>query len=147
VIPNAYWGIGLSWEADLIIVSARRFLTEVEVKVSRADFIADAAKDKHRLTDSRRIKSFYYAMPAEVWESSKDVWRAPGAGVITVAEDTAKYKLGFDVVKFEIPAHQRRDAEPMADHHFAKLGNLMSLRYWAQFQNQKSGIPPVEENT
>lgn len=46
VVPNAYWGLGLTWEADLLVISKAGYLTEVEIKVSKADLLHPAPINK-----------------------------------------------------------------------------------------------------
>lgn len=44
LVPNS---MALGYEADLLRLNENRVLTEFEVKLSRADFLADAQKSKH----------------------------------------------------------------------------------------------------
>ena len=63
VVPNVSWGF-LNHEADLLVMSKARLLTEVEIKRSWADFLADFKKGhdhSHPL-----IAKFYYAVPASI---------------------------------------------------------------------------------
>lgn len=48
-------------EADLFIISKARYATEIEVKLSLADWRADFKKSKH--STNKYIKFFYYAVP------------------------------------------------------------------------------------
>lgn len=52
IVPNVSWGLGLRCECDLLIVSQRRYATEIEIKVSKSDIKAD--KKKH---PAARIKA------------------------------------------------------------------------------------------
>lgn len=70
ICPNTE---ALYHEADLVLLMPSGMVTEIEVKISRADFKADFKKEaKHRLLQSSgRIwgqcycaNSFYYAVPA-----------------------------------------------------------------------------------
>jgi hypothetical protein len=36
IVPNIYWGFGLNYEADLLIISPAAFATEIEIKVITA---------------------------------------------------------------------------------------------------------------
>lgn len=65
VIPNVDWGF-LNHEADLLILSKAKYLTEVEIKRSWSDFLADFKKDhKHK---DRKLSYFYYAVPISIGE-------------------------------------------------------------------------------
>lgn len=130
VVPNASFGLGLDHEADLLLVSPRHWLTEVEIKVSRSDFRIDAEKEKWQLPGvSKRIKFFWYAMPARVWERCQDVWRAPGAGVVVVHEEVSLHG-GWHRVEVVAEAEPNKEARKLNAGEVAKLGRLMSLRYW-----------------
>jgi len=63
-VPNVSWGL-LNHECDLIICSKDGYLTEIEIKRSWADFLADFKK-KHRHDDDDRIKCFHYAVPIAI---------------------------------------------------------------------------------
>lgn len=78
VIPNCYWP---GDECDLLVVDDQRRLLDVEIKISRADFKADAAKSKwwDRVRWNRpdvggprewprRVARHYFAMPADIWK-------------------------------------------------------------------------------
>lgn len=63
VVPNVSWGF-LNHEADLLVMTKARLLTEVEIKRSWSDFLADFKKDhdhSHPL-----IARFYYAVPSSI---------------------------------------------------------------------------------
>lgn len=65
VIPNVAWGY-LNHEADLLIESKSHYLTEVEIKRTWKDFIADFKK-KHTHSDPK-LSHFYYAVPESIKE-------------------------------------------------------------------------------
>lgn len=63
VVPNVSWGF-LNHEADLIVMTSSRRLTEIEIKRSWSDFLADFKKGhdhSHPL-----IARFYYAVPSSI---------------------------------------------------------------------------------
>jgi hypothetical protein len=68
VIPNVSWGF-LNYEADMLVVTKSRYCTEIEVKISMADWKKDFEKRKHKrgLRDDR-IKYQYYAAPTKLAE-------------------------------------------------------------------------------
>lgn len=63
VVPNVSWGF-LTHEADLVAVSQAGYMTEIEIKRSWSDFMADFKK-KHYHRD-RRISQMYYAVPSKI---------------------------------------------------------------------------------
>ena len=65
VVPNVAWGF-LNHEADLLVLSKVHRLTEIEIKRTWADFMADFKK-KHTHDDSK-LSYFYYAVPHSIGE-------------------------------------------------------------------------------
>ena len=65
IVPNVSWGL-LKHEADLLILSKNNYLTEVEIKISKSDLIADLKK-KHQ-HKSNIIKYLYFAIPEKLKE-------------------------------------------------------------------------------
>lgn len=127
VVPNVSWGF-LDWEADLLVVTQRGRLNEIEIKTSVADFRADAKKDKwlrpvinQRFNET--INCFYYAMPLEVYEKVKD--EIPEfSGVIVYYHETKKSAV---TKKPKI----NRTARSLKDSDKVKLARLLCFRYWS----------------
>lgn len=65
MIPNLSWGL-LPYEADFVIISKSGYLTEVEIKRSWSDFLADFKK-KHK-HDAEQVYYFYYCVPEKITE-------------------------------------------------------------------------------
>jgi len=132
VIPNASFGAGLAWEADLLFCSPRGVVTEIEVKVTRSDFIADRRKRKHetQLRGAGMIAQFYYALPTWLWQRCQDVWRPEGAGVITVGDRGPRD--AYRPVEVVVPAVKRGDARRLDSAAVVKMQRLVMLRYWSR---------------
>lgn len=60
VVPNISWGMGMH-ECDLLIMTKAGYCTEVEIKVSKSDLIADLSK-KHG-HKHKNIKALFFAVP------------------------------------------------------------------------------------
>ncbi len=137
VIPNASWGLGLGYEADLLVISKSGYASEIEIKISVADFKKDLQKEKFTYPPRRdkwlnRIKQFYYAFPAEL--KDKILPLVPDfAGVITVRRDLHEtwYHDVCDLVK---PA-QIRTVIPFSQEQLIHAGMLMQMRYWDLREN------------
>lgn len=134
VVPNVSWGL-LPHEADLLAMTDAGYLTEIEVKVSKADFLADREKYKHRLAEARGqhelIKEFYYAMPWSVWDKCKPEDLPTGAGLILVGrgeydKQTQARIQQAPVVNFR--ARKARDDERI------QLMRLGYMRYWSRME-------------
>src|SRR3990167_1440633 len=68
-VPNVTFGWGLDYKADLIVVSRTGYATEIEIKKTKQDFLADFAnKDKHEKGMNQRIARFYFAVPEALTE-------------------------------------------------------------------------------
>lgn len=65
VVPNVDWGF-LNHEADLLVLSKAGYLTEVEIKRTWSDFMADFKKS-HTHYD-KKLSHFYYAVPYSIAE-------------------------------------------------------------------------------
>ncbi len=68
IVPKVSWGL-LNHEADLLIMNKTGYLTEIEIKRSWADFLADFRK-KHTHDDSK-VSWLYYAVPKSIVDKCK----------------------------------------------------------------------------
>lgn len=81
IVPNVSWGLGLNHECDLLVLDGQDRFTEIEIKISQADFRADFKKGhSHR---HRYISRLVYAMPLEIIEKNLDRF-PPGVGIIAI---------------------------------------------------------------
>lgn len=79
IVPNVYFGM-FNHECDLIRLTKQGYCSEIEIKISRSDLLAEKKK-KHDHTD-KKIKYLYFALP---WYLKKDVEHVPEkAGIIIV---------------------------------------------------------------
>lgn len=122
IVTNLSWGM-LNHEADVVVMSKSGYLTEVEIKRSWSDFLADFRK-KHDHRDPL-ISSYYYAVPISISEKVKqklhDTKRDAQFGLLAFGAD----KYGSYVVCLSAaPSGNKRkltDAEQFA---VARLGAL-----------------------
>lgn len=132
VVPNVSWGL-LPHEADLIAMTDAGYLSEVEIKVSKADFLADREKYKHRLAEAHGqhelIKEFFYAMPTQVWDKCKPDDLPPGAGLILVSRDEYDRKPRAHIA--QKPTTNGR-ARKVRDDERLQLMRLAYMRYWCR---------------
>lgn len=102
---------GVRHEADLIWINDNDYLTEVEIKTSYSDFLADFKKKEKHLT--KYTRAVYYAFPWDMYKENEEkikkvlVEKFPEAGVIIVnaeemAVDTIKNAEYFNVEKIPI---------------------------------------------
>lgn len=69
VVPNVSWGL-LNHEADLIVMSNAGYLTEIEIKRSWSDFLADFRKSHTH--DDDLISWYYYAVPKSISQKCRE---------------------------------------------------------------------------
>lgn len=135
VVPNVSWGL-LNHECDLVICSKSGYLTEVEIKRSYADFLADFNK-KHHHDDDERIKAFYYAVPVDIADKvmahlEKVKAESPGfimPAVLTYTEEGCiSYVSGSGSGKDWSGNYKTR---PLNDKEMAHLAHLGCMRLFA----------------
>jgi hypothetical protein len=66
VVPNVSYGFGLDYEADLVHINASNYMTEIEIKVSKQDYLNDKLKAKWKKGLDKKVRYFYYAVPTEL---------------------------------------------------------------------------------
>lgn len=67
IVPNVSWGMGINYEADLVVVSKSGYATEFEIKRSYSDFIADFHKDE-KAHKAPWVYQFFYVLPLSIKE-------------------------------------------------------------------------------
>lgn len=118
IVPNISWGLGLH-ECDLLVMSKKGYLTEIEIKVSASDLKKDALKrHQHR---SKKIKSLYFAIP---WYLINDKDYIPArAGIIVVGE-----KRHINIIRSPIT---NKYAQPLSEKDRFQFVRLGSFRIWS----------------
>jgi hypothetical protein len=135
-IPNtSLW----FWESDLIAVTGSDFCHEYEIKISRADFRADAnKKNKHRILKSATGGPNYFwyvCMPGIIDEA--DVPKYAGLIHLIPAKLNVRHRTGYNtVVKATtvmkiIKQAPRRHATKMKDKGKDFIARGLMLRYWS----------------
>ena len=88
LIGHEYPFAGVTHEADLIWLNENDYLTEVEIKASYSDFLADFKKNENHMT--KYTKAIYYAFPHNMYKENEGKIKKvlfekfPEAGVIIV---------------------------------------------------------------
>lgn len=123
IVPNISWGFHFIHECDLFLVSKSNYCYEVEIKVSKADFLKDFEK-KHNHS-SNYIKEFYYAMPETLYEKVKDMI-PEHAGAIT-----CKYSYGKVRAKIVKESVSNKNAKKISLEDELKILRLATMRIWS----------------
>lgn len=127
-VPNLSWGLDLDGEADLVALSPSDYLTEIEIKISVADFRHDASKWKHRKhIKSLLVSAFYYAMPGTIWPKVADEFPYAIAGLILLEGGCAS-------VTHKAPSRPCRKLTAVER---SQLGRLGTMRYWTRVSHKR----------
>lgn len=122
VVPNISWGLGLH-ECDLLVMSKKGYLTEIEIKISRSDLKKD--REKRHQHHSNKIKSLYFSIP---WHLINDKEYIPErAGIIVVNEIRQIHILRSPKTN--------KNARPLTAKEQFQFVRLGSLRIWSLKRN------------
>lgn len=114
----------LRYEADILSVTKSHYLTEVELKVSKSDFMADFKKRHNH--GSKLTKYLYYAVPSELVELALDKLDS-GVGVLEVFQPKW-LKKGLRVNIRRVP--HIRSNKPLTDKQIIDLYRLGCYKEW-----------------
>lgn len=141
------------YECDLLVVHRTLRLIDVEVKISRSDFKADAKKAKwwsavpwkkriympadtflapgftrgHLWPD--KVWKHYFALPKEVWDDKLLETCSPASGIILLSHT----KGGFPQHEIRRKATPCRAAQPITASQCLDIARLCSLRMWQAY--------------
>lgn len=152
-IPCCTW---TGHEADVLVVTKDCRLIDVEVKISRADLLADAKKEKwwlrrpwyrsrtrpgrqrqeQRLDWPPRVWKHYYLMPADIWKAELADQINPTSGIL-LAQGSPKAPQVFAARK----AKPNKDADVLLPRECIDLARLAGLRLWDALLAADGGIP------
>jgi hypothetical protein len=135
--------------ADLVVITRARYVTEVEIKISLADWRADRDKIKWRLDkvnspvdkgylSARRahISRFFYAIP-ETLEHKIPADLPVGVGIIVVRDQQNRYGHDrIDVLREAV----RRKSTPISEQEFNRIMLTCYHRYWHVLRNLQRSI-------
>jgi hypothetical protein len=141
IVPNCQWP---GSECDLLAITPNLRVVDVEIKISRADMRADAAKDKwfHNWdwrTDGpwmpgyrgkprqwpRRVWKHYYCLPREIWSPDLLAKISPISGILLLSESGGSLSI-----RVERAAKPDRGAEKITAEDAIDIARLASLRMW-----------------
>jgi hypothetical protein len=131
IVPNVHWGLGLNYEADLVVLRPSGWAIEIEIKCSAADIRADLKK--RRQHDSPLFRELYFAVPDFLAENAS----IPAhAGILSIYE----YKPGWmKATKTRDPV-VRKTAHKWRPETRQKLYELAAMRTWSLKQHLQGKI-------
>lgn len=131
MIPNLSCGL-LQYEADFVVVSKSGYLTEIEIKRSYSDFLADFKKDHSH--DAEQVYYFYYCVPERIAQKVIDYLKEHNIdkAVLTYSEDGSINRTSYGCVSLH-GKHRKLFIEEQLT--IARLGQL---RFWNLLEAQYS---------
>ena len=121
------WKNIVNHECDMLIVSKKCYLTEVEIKISLSDLKADFKK-KHQHKDEN-IKNFYYAFPEEMKEKAIELIPEE-AGILIAVKKHLNDGYEYREIKCYRKPKINKLAKPINDNVLSMIYRLGYLRYW-----------------
>lgn len=128
IIPNAYWGVGIYHECDLLcIVPGKKnkdetSVIEIELKVSKADLLKDLKKEHGHRSDN--IKYIYYAVPEDLVPIVQEKF-PEHCGIITAKKNRNGYVSADYVRRPKANPNFTENKHPL---YYYNLARLLSLR-------------------
>lgn len=136
-------------ECDVLAVTQNLRVIDVEIKISRADFKRDAAKDKWWQRHSwrrgqaepepthrpwpRRVWKHYIVMPKDIWaDDLLEFAPSPASGILLMH---APRSFAYDVKRAAKP---NRDADTLKPEHVIEIARLANLRMWDAYAARDS---------
>ena len=140
IVPNISWGF-LSHEADLYIIRPSGYAVEVEIKISKSDFLADFKKKHNHNDKGNHISEFYYAIPIKLYDECVNL--IPKDAGILVCE---KYyddimDRTYINVRTKRKAIRIKNAKKLTEKEISQISRLGSMRIW----NLKNRIIKLQE--
>ena len=123
-VPNVSWGMGIDYEADLLVVSKSGYCTEYEIKRSYSDFLADMKKDEcaHK---APWVYRFFYVIPEGIKDKVLGYFKDKGEAVPGILSYDERGILSVCGRHSYIDGGRKMFIEEML-----KLARLGTLRYW-----------------
>lgn len=120
IVPNLWHGI-IDYEADVVSLTKSNFATEIEIKISKQDLLADFKKNHNH--DSEFFKYFYYAVPEDLVEFAME--HIPKrAGILSALRNQRGEVFVYQKRRAELNRNHRR----WTDRERLKLAELGTMR-------------------
>lgn len=128
MVPNVSWGM-FRHELDLCVLSSSGYLTEVEIKVTKADIKRDANKHLPHYDARNRIKYLWFAIPDYLYSEEVAELMPVDAGILTITKPGKRFKL-YEVKKVRA-ATARPGVQKLSDKDKYQLARLGTMRVWS----------------
>lgn len=141
IVPDCQW---TGAESDMLVVRNDLRLVDIEIKISRSDLKADAAKDKWFDIPPRywgqpegirtprshpaKIWKHYYCMPSEMWDDRLLQHIQPASGILFIrSRDT------HPIVTVKRQAKPNREAKQIDAEDVCDIARLAQVRMWKAY--------------
>lgn len=123
-VPNVSWGMGIQYEADLLVVTKAGYCTEYEIKRSYADFLADMRKDEsaHK---APWVYRFYYVIPESIKDKVLKYFNDKGGELPGIISYDERGMIGICGGYPYVKGGRRMFLEEQL-----KIAKLGTMRYW-----------------
>lgn len=131
VVPNISWGF-MNHEADMFIVKKSGYVSEIEIKRTKSDLLADFKKPHNHKDKLNRIQELYYAIPESLYETCKDLI-PKHAGILTCDKwycDWTKVNKWIVNVRSKREPVKNKTARKLTDKERLKIAHLGTMRIW-----------------
>lgn len=143
MVPDCMW---TGHEADMLVVRNDLRLVDIEIKISRSDLKADAAKDKWFDMPDRwpfgagqrprtprphppKIWKHYYCMPRDIWTDELLPAIQPASGILFIKDWGNETPL----ITLKRQARPNKTAQPITAEDVIDIARLQSNRMWDAF--------------
>jgi len=123
IVPNVSWGL-LDHEADILVCSKQFYVTEIEIKISKSDLLADRNKRHGHVDRQNRIKYLYFAVPEKLLPFTE--FLDESVGIFVVKE----YVSGGFYIELHRKAKAKNKARPLDYYEYLQLCRLGVMRVW-----------------
>ena len=120
IVPNVFWGLGLRYEADLVVVKPSQWAYEIEIKTSLSDLKAEKKK-RYFAHHSNKFKYLYFAVPENLKEQALELI-PERSGLFIVKEN--------EMVILVRPPKINKNARKLNLNEMKKLYELCQMRIW-----------------
>ncbi len=127
IVPNVSWGL-FSYELDMVVLYPTGWASEIEIKISKSDLLAD--KKKSHQHKNRFIRYLWFAIPEKISDCVEHI--PERAGIIVIPT-----KGSITIVR---EPQENPNAQKFSDAMRLTLARLGAIRVW----NLKRQILEVE---
>lgn len=133
IVPNVYWGLGIQYEADLVIANKSGYATEFEIKRSYSDFVADFNKSE-KAHKGQWVYRFYYVLPLSIKDKVENFIEYANIEIPAILY----YDENGNITKNDGISY-RKGGRKMFLEEQLKLAKLGTMRYWA-LRNEENNL-------